>query len=154
MWAMALTSDDTSRHRRRLGSLVTQRRTALGITDKRVAAKRCGFSVTTYTKIENGDSVNAMSYAKLEAGFGMESGSCRAVLDGADSITLDDGTELFVGGRSVNVDRQGLAPALREAVTKWTRLVRPDITLGEDQAMTDGILEELRRSGYLPDSEN
>ncbi|HZF92017.1 helix-turn-helix transcriptional regulator [Streptomyces sp.] len=150
---MALTSDDTSRHRRRLGSLVTQRRAALGITDKRVAAKRCNMSVTTYTKIENGDPVNPLSYAKLEQGFGMVAGSCGAVLDGAESIMLLDGGELFVAGRSVAVDRSQLEPTLREAITKWTRLVRPDITLGEDQAMTDGILEELRRRGLLPDSE-
>jgi DNA-binding XRE family transcriptional regulator len=150
---MAPTSEETIRHRRRLGSLVTQRRAALGITDKRVAAKRCGMSVTTYTKIENGDSVNPLSYKKLEEGFGMQPGSCGAVLDGAESIMLLDGGELFVAGRSVPVDRSALEPSLREAITKWTRLVRPDITLGEDQAMTDGILEELRRQGFLPGSD-
>ena len=130
---------------------MTQRRTNLGITDKRVAAKRCSLSVTTYTKIENGDPVNAMSYSKLETGFDMRPGSCRAVLDGAESISLNDGTELFAGGRSVRVDSRQLEPTLRDAITKWTRLVRPDITLGEDQAITDGILEELKQAGFFPD---
>ncbi|MFJ2515565.1 helix-turn-helix domain-containing protein [Streptomyces griseoviridis] len=151
---MASTSDDTARHRRRLGALVLQRRTMLGITDKRVAAKRCGISVTTYTKIENGDPVNPLSYAKLEHGFGLRGGASRAVIDGEESLALEDGGELFVGGRSVRVDRQHLEPAIRDAITKWTRLVRPDITLGEDQAMSDGVLEELRRHGFLTDSDN
>ncbi|MDT0476200.1 hypothetical protein RM863_29155 [Streptomyces sp. DSM 41014] len=126
----------------------------LGITDKRDAAKRCSISVTTYTKIENGDSVNPLSYAKLEAGFELRGGATRAVLDGEESLALEDGGEIYVGGRSARVDLQGLEPAVREAVTKWARLVRPDITLGEDQAMTDGVLEELRRHGFLSDSDN
>lgn len=133
---------------------MTQRRTMLAITDKRVAARQCSMSVTTYTKIENGDAVNAMSYTKLESGFGLQAGACRAVLDGADSLALEEGGELFVGGRSVRVDPQQLEPVLRQAITKWTRLVRPDITLGEDQAMSDGVLEELKRLGFLPESDN
>jgi hypothetical protein len=151
---MPSTSDDADRHRRRLGSLVTQRRTMLAITDKRVAARRCSMSVTTYTKIENGDTVNPMSYTKLESGFGLRDGACRAVLDGADSLALEEGGELFVGGRSVRVDPEQLGPALRQAITKWTRLVRPDITLGEDQTLSDGVLEELKRHGFLPDADN
>ncbi|MCM8548961.1 hypothetical protein [Streptomyces sp. STCH 565 A] len=151
---MASISDDTVRQRRKLGSLVTQRRTMLGITDKRVAAKRCQMSVTTYTKIENGDPVNAMTYRKLEEGFGLQQGACAAVLDGADSVVLQDGQELFVGGRAARVDPQALEPVLRQAITKWTRLVRPDITLGEDQAMSDGVLEELRHRGYLSESDD
>lgn len=150
---MALTDEDSGRPaRRRLGVLVTQLRSQLGITDKRVAAKRCSLSVITYSKIENGDSVNVNSYKKLEEGFGMEQGACLGVLEGAESIKLADGTELFVGGRAARVDQGQLEPVLREAITKWTRLVRPDITLGEDQTMTDGVLEELRRHGFLPDS--
>lgn len=126
----------------------------LGITDKRVAAKRCDMSVTTYTKIENGDPVNVMSYKKLEAGFELESGACVAVLEGGESLALADGGQLFVGGRSTRVDQEQLGPALRQAITKWTRLIRPDITLGEDQAMSDGVLEELRRLGFLNESDN
>ncbi|MFC8361084.1 hypothetical protein ACFUIY_14575 [Streptomyces griseorubiginosus] len=151
---MPSTSDDADRHRRRLGSLVTQRRTMLAITDKRVAASRCSMSVTTYTKIENGDAVNPMSYTKLESGFGLQLGACRAVLDGAESLVLEDGGEVFVGGRSTRVDSQQLEPVLRQVITKWARLVRPDITLGEDQAMSDGVLEELKRLGFLPDGDN
>jgi hypothetical protein len=157
MGAMAPTSDDLASHRQRLGALTTQRRIALGITNKVVAAERCGFTVTTYTKIERGEKVSDTSYAKLEAGFGMRAGSCAAVLAGADSITLLDGTELVAGAQIIRgLTAEELSEELRRVTMDVVTMVSPNVPGGEAQEIgrraAEHALEVLRRRGVLPES--
>ncbi|WP_030569737.1 hypothetical protein [Streptomyces aureocirculatus] len=148
---MAPPSDHSSRHLRKLAALVTQRRVALDIRDKRVAAARCGLSVTTYSKVEAGQTVTGTSYGKIEVGFGMRAGSCAAVLQGADSITLEDGTELIEGGQIRDfVDPERFAEASPGALTKSAGLYAPELTLGQIENIHRGFMEELRRKGVLP----
>jgi hypothetical protein len=164
MGGMADTSDDTARHLRKLAALVTQRRIALGITDKRVAAARCDLSVTTYSKVETqAQRVTDSSYAKLEAGFDFRPGSCRAVIDGADSVTLLDGTELVAGMQIVRRQVQagditdGLTEELREGFIDLATATIPQVPLGDAQEMGKRVaeyaLEVLRKRGIIEDSE-
>jgi hypothetical protein len=145
--------DRTATHLRKLAVLVMQRRVALGITDKRVAAKRCVLSVTTYSKVEKGEPVTDTSYAKLEAGFGMLSGSCRAVLEGADSITLQDGRQLIDSAQIVRFDPGKLKAELRQAVTRSAGVVAPNLTLGQVDAMYEGLIKQLQEQGVFPNDE-
>lgn len=146
---------DTARHLQKLAALVTQRRVALQLKSKEAGAAKCGLSPMTYRKIEAGERVTDTSYAKLEAGYGIRAGCCKAVLDGAsDSITLEDGTELIEGGQIRDfVDPDRLAEALPAAVTKSAILTAPGLTGSEIQALNEGVLEELRRLGILPKAE-
>jgi transcriptional regulator with XRE-family HTH domain len=159
MGGMAPTSDDTSRHLLKLGTLVLQRRTALGITDKRDAAKLCSLSVTTYSNVEKGKSVGPTSYAKLEAGFGMQPGSCTSVLAGADSITLTDGTELISGAQiqRSRVRAADVSEEMREGFLDVATAVSPQVPLGEAQEMSRRVaeyaLEVMRKHGLLSDSD-
>ncbi|MBE1599756.1 MULTISPECIES: hypothetical protein [Streptomyces] len=150
---MASPMDRTAPHLRKLAVLVMQRRVALGITDKRVAAKRCVLSVTTYSKVEKGEPVTDTSYAKLEAGFGLLSGSCRAVLEGADSITLQDGRQLIDSAQIVRFDPGKLKAELRQAVTRSAGVVAPDLTLGQVDAMYEGLIKQLQEQGVFPNDE-
>ncbi|MET8826016.1 hypothetical protein ABZX40_13165 [Streptomyces sp. NPDC004610] len=144
-------ADNTDRHLQKLAALVTQRRVTLEIRDKRVAAKRCGLSVTTYTKVEVGQRVTDTTYAKIELGFGIRAGSCKAVIDGsADSITLEDGTELIEGAELRKVDADRLTDALPGAVTKSAIATAPGLTGAQMQAISEGIMEELQRLGIIP----
>ncbi|WP_432138968.1 hypothetical protein [Streptomyces sp. bgisy154] len=152
---MAHTNGDTDRHLQRLATLVRQRRVALGFSSKEAGADACGISHTTYRKIEGTETappqgVRATTYAKLEGGFGMRGGSCQAVLDGADSITLVDGSELIEGGQITPVDPAALEKGVRAAVVRGATLTAPGLTLGEVEAMNERIVEELRRRGILP----
>ncbi|MET9012259.1 hypothetical protein ABZX74_15275 [Streptomyces olivaceoviridis] len=153
---MTTPSGDAARHLQKLATLVTQRRVALGFASKEAAAEACGISHTTYRKVEGTQDappqrVRDTTYAKLEIGFGFRPGSCKAVLEGAsDSITLEDGTELIEGGQVTRVDPAGLEGILRDAVRSSATLTRPDITLGEVEAMNERIVEDLRRRGILP----
>lgn len=155
---MASTNGDTDRHLQKLATLVTQRRVALGFVSKEAAAEACGLSHTTYRKVEGTQDdpprrVRETTYAKLEMGFKIRPGSCKAVIEGAaDSITLEDGSELIEGGRITPLDRATLEDGLREAITKGATLTAPDLTLGQVEAMNERIMEELRRRGILPSS--
>ncbi|MFF8482399.1 hypothetical protein [Streptomyces antibioticus] len=149
---MATTSGDATRHLHKLAALVRQRRVALGFASKEAAADACGISHTTYRKIEGTDtsdpqSVRATTYAKLEIGFNFRAGSCKAVLDGADSITLGDGTELIEGGQIR--DYVKLEDEVDRAFTRSAQLTAPHLTLSEAKAMKDEMFRELRARGVL-----
>lgn len=147
---MAPPSDPTALHQQKLAALVTQRRAQLALSQEK-AAKACGIAYMTYRKLEEGQPVRASTYAKLEVGFGIRAGSCKAVLEGAaDSVTLEDGTELIEGGRITPFDPATLEEGLREAVRRGATVTAPSLTLGEVEAMNERIVEELRRRGILP----
>jgi hypothetical protein len=149
---MAPTSDDTARHLQKLAALVTQRRVTLGLRSKEAGAKACGLAVMTYRKVEAGQpDVTDTTYGKVEVGYGFRPGSCRAVLEGADSITLKDGTELIESGQIRDfVDPERLAEVTPQALTKSAGLYAPELTLGQIEAISAEFMEEMRRLGILP----
>lgn len=148
---MAPTTEITGHHLRKLAALVIQRRTQLTLT-KEDAAKACGIAYQTYWNVEDGQSVRASTYHKIEAGFGIRHGSCTAVAAGdADFITLDDGTQLIENGQirdSAQVDR--LEDEVDRAFDKSAQLTAPHLTLSEAKAMKDQMFKELRDRGVLP----
>lgn len=148
---MAPPSDETTRHLHKLASLVTQRRVALGLRSKEAAAKACGIAVMTYRKVEDGQPVTSTSYGKIEIGFGLRPGSCKSVLDGADSIYLEDGTELIEGGQIRDfVNSDALEEEMDRAFDKSAQLAAPHLTLSESQAIKNEMFEYLRNRGVLP----
>jgi hypothetical protein len=154
MCGMAPPSDRNARHLQKLAALVTQRRVALGLRSKEAAAKQCDIAPMTYRKVEAGEPVTDTTYGKVEVGLGMRPGSCKAVLEGADSITLDDGTELIEGGQiRDHVDPAQLVDALPRALQKSATLYAPHLTLEQVDAINEELMEELRRLGILPEAD-
>lgn len=149
MGPMAPTTDPRSDQLALLGTLVTQRRAMLGLTQQH-GAKTCGLSNQTYWNVEHGRTVSLTTYAKLENGFHMRAGSCRAILDGADSITLLDGTELIAGAQIQRPTLEQQAEDVRAAINTAARWTVPGISLGQADAMTEKVLEELQKRGILP----
>lgn len=156
MCVMANTSGDAPRHLQRLAALITQRRVALGIPSKEAAAEACGISHMTYRKVEGTrgvapQRVSDLTYAKVEVGFQIRAGACRAVVDGlADSIALEDGTELVEGGQIRNfANSDRLEDEVDRAFDKSAQLTAPHLTLSEAKAMKDELLRELRERGVL-----
>ncbi|MFI8294483.1 hypothetical protein ACIGCZ_00900 [Streptomyces nigra] len=158
---MALTTDETARHLGKLAALVTQRRVTLGLASKEAAAEACGISHMTYRKIEGTRGVppsvvSAGTYAKLELAFGFRPGSCKAVLDGADSITLEDGTEMIEGGQITRhqIDVDGISEELRREFIDVATVTSPGISLGEADTMSREAVERavkiLQERGVLP----
>ncbi|MFJ3200943.1 hypothetical protein [Streptomyces sp. NPDC086989] len=148
---MAAATETPTDQQTLLGELVMQRRIALGYTQVQ-GSKACGLSGQTYWNVEHGRPASPTTYAKVEHGFGMRAGSCRAVLDGADSITLTDGTELISGAQIQRIPAEQLADDVRAAVNSAARLTLPDVTHRQTEAMTERVVEELRRLGLLPEA--
>lgn len=134
---------------KRLAALVIQRRTALGWT-KEKAAEAAGVAYMTYDRVENGKGVQARTYGRIETALDVRPGGCAAVLNGADSLTLTDGTELLVGAKISQLDTDRLDGAIRDAVTSAAILTKPELTGGELQKLGDALVEELQRRGILP----
>lgn len=155
MAGMAAPEDRTNRRLELLAKLVKQRRTSLRLTAEE-AARRCDVSHMTYRKVE-GDKVNRgvaqaspTSYAKIETGLDFRPGSCLAVLEGADSITLLDGTELISGAQISHPSPEQVEEGVKQAMSKVAGLYAPELTHGQTEAMSDGFVKELQRRGILP----
>lgn len=146
---MAATNDLAAQPPQRLARLVTQRRAALGWS-KEKAADEAGVAHMTYRRIEGGYRVQARSYAKIEVAFDFKPGSCQAVLDGADSITLTDGTELIEGANIFRPSTADLGAAAREAVRVAATLTTPEMTLAKAQELSERAVEEMQKRGLLP----
>lgn len=155
MCRMAHTSGDTDRHLQRLATLVRQRRVALGFASKEAAADACGISHTTYRKVEGTETadpqrVRDTTYTKLDTGLGFRPGSSKAVADGAaDSITLNDGTELIEGGAIRDFKSADLEDELDRAFDKSAQLTAPHLTLSEARALKEEMFRQLRERGTL-----
>jgi transcriptional regulator with XRE-family HTH domain len=145
---MPPTSDQTNRHLQRLAALVAQRRAQMNLTMED-AAKACGIAYATYWKIENAQDVRRSTYAKVEVAYGMHAGSCRAILDGAESIVLADGSELIEHGQIRDFKSRQLEEEVDRAFDKSAQLTAPHLTLSEAKAMKDEMLRELRERGVL-----
>jgi hypothetical protein len=147
---MAALTDHTARQLKLLAALVTQRRRALGFSSKEKAAEACGLSHVPYRNVEGGRPVSDATYAKIETRFEFEPDSCQAVLDGADSIKLTDGTELIAGGQISRPSFDEMTDALKQAITSAARLTAPNLTLGQTDDLTEQVVKELQRRGILP----
>lgn len=152
---MAATPDRNARHLQLLAALVTQRRASLhlGIDE---AARLCGIAPMTYRNVE-GDRHNQGSkiardttYAKIESAFEFTPGSCRAVLDGADSIKLLDGTELIAGAQITHPPLEEVGDEVKQAMSRVAGLHAPELTHRQTDSMADQLVKELQRRGILP----
>lgn len=133
-----------------LSTLVTRQRVALGYPSKEKAAEACGLSHMTYRAVEAGRPVSDLTYTKIEAGFGLLPGSCQAVLDGADSVKLQDGGELIAEARSSRPSVEAVDAEAKAAIQIAIGITTPDMTMGTAQQLSERALEELRKRGLLP----
>lgn len=133
----------------RLAALVLQRRAAMGWS-KEKAADDSGVARMTYRRIEDGERVQAASYAKVERGLGIAAGACKAVLDGAPSLLLDDGSELLPGARITPITGS-VADEVMGGVADAAILTTPGLTGHEIRALGDQVVTELRKRGIIPE---
>ncbi|MFG3154264.1 hypothetical protein ACGF7W_19720 [Streptomyces sp. NPDC048219] len=130
--------------RRRLARLVIQRRTKNG-WHKKQAADAADLTITTYMRVENGQSVRDVTYTKIEQAFGLAPGACMAVIEGA--AELQDAGEEVEGVRIAAV--ADAADGVRQAVQHAVIATLPDTPAGKMAEMSEGVLAELRRLGIV-----
>ncbi|WP_073946479.1 helix-turn-helix domain-containing protein [Streptomyces kebangsaanensis] len=136
------TTDLGGRHR--LARLVIQHRTKLG-WHKAQAAEAADLTITTYMRVEKGQSVRDVTYAKIERAFGWAPGACMAVIEGA--VELQQAGEETEGVRIAPVAQT--ADSVRQAVQCAVIATLPDTPAGEMAKLSEGVLAELRKRGIV-----
>jgi hypothetical protein len=130
----------------RLATAVKKRRLEL-YPSRLAAAKAAGVSKDTWRKVEEGDpAVRETSYAKMDQALHWMVGSCTTILTGGEPVAVDhqDGVDV------VHTPQSMLPEDVRIAVTDAAMAVTPGLTLGDVQALSTQVVEELRRRGILP----
>lgn len=104
----------------RLGTLVRQRREALGLYTVVDAAKHADISRDTWAKVEAGEPAKPVTYKKIEAGLGWAPGTIAEILAGGD-------VEVHAGQISddVTIPRAAEAPTKLAANAGSIRFCRP-----------------------------
>lgn len=148
---MAAAGTDTALHLQRLADLIIQRRVALGWS-KEKAAEQAEVSYTTYTRVEQAMNVQAGSLAKIEGALGVAPGAARAVVRGAMSLKLADGSELLAGSKVTPVPPDWLEEEVQRAVTDAAIGTIPEATGEKIRELNAAVIERLRRRGVLPET--
>ncbi|MEV6790868.1 hypothetical protein AB0M87_02480 [Streptomyces sp. NPDC051320] len=130
--------------RLRLARLVVQHRTKLG-WHKSHAAEAADLTITTYMRVEKGQSVRDVTYTKIERGFGWAPGACMAVIEGAPD--LQEAGEQLEGVRIAPV---AVAEGVRQSVQHAVIATLPGTPAGDMALLSEGVLAELRRRGIVP----
>jgi hypothetical protein len=130
--------------RRRLARLVTQHRTKRG-WHKNEAADAAGLTITTYNRVEGGQSVRDVTYTKIEHAFDWAPGACMAVLEGATDV--QPAGERVEGVRVAPV--AGMEDGVRQSVQHALIATLPDTPAGKMLELSEGVLAELRRRGII-----
>ncbi|MFF9758617.1 hypothetical protein ACF1G4_03450 [Streptomyces caelestis] len=132
--------------RSRLARLVIQHRTAKG-WHKAQAADAAKLTITTYMRVEKGQSVRDVTYTKIERGFGLAPGACMAVIEGATTELQEAGEE--VAGVRI-APMAGAASDVRQAVQDVVIATLPDVSAKKMAELSEGVLAELRKRGIVP----
>ncbi|MGW4043043.1 hypothetical protein [Streptomyces sp. NPDC004721] len=134
----------TTRDLGRLGDHVKAHRVQL-YSSRLKAAQAVGISKDTWQRVEDGLTVQEVTWAKVERALGWAAGSCAVVAEGGEPVLVDraDGTAA-AGAR-----RQLSEEAVRRAAFEAARAKLPSAPIGDIDAFSDELVEVLRRSGDL-----
>ncbi|MFJ3289926.1 hypothetical protein ACIPMW_32160 [Streptomyces sp. NPDC086669] len=109
-------------------------------------ARAAQIQINTYSKVEEGKSVRAVTYGKIEPVIGWAQGSCLDVLDGAEPTVVEPG----LAGAAVSPVRPGdLADDVAAAVQEAAISVSDSLTSAEIRELKRRVVEELVKRGRL-----
>jgi len=130
----------------RLATLVTQRRSSLGM-NKIDVARAAQIQINTYSKVEEGRSVRPVTYGKIEPVIGWARGSCIEILRGAPTATL---IEPSGAGAAISPIQEGdLAADVAAAVQDAAVSVSDTLTAAEIRELKRRVVEELEKRGRI-----
>ncbi len=132
-----------------LAEAVKKRRLELHLARK-IAAESVGMSKDTWKRVEDGDPVRDLAYAKIEKVLGWETGSCRIILAGGSPIPA--GTEPDREVEYAPVPAEMLEDEVRQAVTN-AMVGGTDLTADKIRAVNEAAIRVLRERGVLPPTE-
>jgi transcriptional regulator with XRE-family HTH domain len=133
----------------RLAKAVKARRLEL-YPSRLKAAEVAGVSKDTWQKVEDGKPAREGSYAKIERALNWVTGGCLLVAEGgqpihADYIVADGDVTMVTHPPASWADED----AVRRVVSESAVATMPGTPVGEVQAFSDRIIEELRKRGMI-----
>ncbi|WP_329336206.1 helix-turn-helix domain-containing protein [Streptomyces sp. NBC_01352] len=115
------------------------------------AAKAAGVSKDTWKRVEEGLVVREGTYAAMDPALGWAVGSCMAIAEGGEPVPVEYSEE---GGGTFTIPRSWLpeeaGAAVRDAVRDSAMETTSNLTVRELHALSDRVVEELRKLGILP----
>ncbi|MFH8591226.1 hypothetical protein [Streptomyces rimosus] len=144
---MAATRDSAALQR--LADLITERRIQLSMT-KSDLARAAGLTINTYNKVEAARPVRDTTYGRIEPVLGWSPGSCRNVLTGTGEPSAI--TRSPECGPSRSADPEVFQRDIEEAVQAAAIAATDTLTTADLRKLSQHLVEELRRRGYLPDT--
>ncbi|MGW7617331.1 helix-turn-helix domain-containing protein [Streptomyces antimycoticus] len=130
----------------RLARVATERRLELGLARNKAAAE-IGISKDTWKRLERGEPIRDINYRKIDEALGWAVGSCVAVMEGSAPIPVEASSDDAV---IAHVPVEGLQGEVQDAVGMAALATTPDLTAREIKALSDQVVEELRKRGILP----
>lgn len=119
-----------------------------------VAAKTAGISKDTWKRAETGQPVQDKKYAQIDRALGWATGSCIAIAEGAEAVpakvvgTGDDAT--MVSSPPAEWAGANAEDVVRQAIGNGALVTVPGLPIGEVHALTDEVVQILRKHGLLP----
>ncbi|MFE4857280.1 helix-turn-helix domain-containing protein [Streptomyces sp. NPDC056670] len=126
----------------RLAEAVTRRRAQLSMT-KIDVARAADVTITTFSRIENAQSVRDVTYGKIEPVLQWAFGSCRDIFDGKPPTPLEQTP--MPGAAYVDIDEADLERDFIESVQNGALAVSDDATAADIRKLVQAAVEEWRR---------
>ncbi len=125
----------------RLADYIRRRRVELNM-NKIDVAKAADITPNTYTKVEDGKPVRALTYGKIEAVLQWASGSCQEVLRGREPTQTERLTDGVVTSPVTNGDLEG---DIEQAVANATIAVADGMSAADIRKLKQRVIDEFRR---------
>ncbi|MFD4394714.1 helix-turn-helix domain-containing protein [Kitasatospora sp. NPDC058478] len=129
----------------RLAETVARRRAELRLS-RDACARQAGMSITTWRRVEEGQPVRDVTYARVDEVMGWPLGASTRVIE--DPAFTPMSSEVVKGARFSKAPLD--SEALRRAIQNATIATAPDLTGAQIQELQERAIEELRRQGLLP----
>lgn len=140
----------TPRDLSRLAQAVKRRRLELGLA-RLTAAQSAGISKDTWQKVEEGQPVREVSYAKIDAALGWASGSCEMVAGGGAPIPVESAnTAEGVDIATVTITTpKNLGDEVRRSVQTASLGTLGHLTADEIRTLSEQVVADLRARGVI-----
>ncbi|WBP89470.1 hypothetical protein [Kitasatospora cathayae] len=129
----------------RLAETVSRRRAELRLS-RDACARQAKMSITTWRRVEEGQPVRDITYARVDEVMGWPLGTSARVIEDSDYSPI--ASEVVKGARFSKAPLS--SEALRQAIQNATIATAPELTGAQIQELQEKAIEELRRQGLLP----
>jgi hypothetical protein len=116
------------------------------------AAHAAGVSKDTWKRVEEGESVRDVSYAKVDAALGWATGTCIHIAEGGEPVPVSYHKAQGGTYMTTRVPDSLVPEDVRDIIKDSAMATTPNLTVREIRELQDRVVEELRKRGLLPEA--